>query len=98
MGGQLLRFFQRQTWPLQKRDLTTINEDDFEAVLSALLDGKQGPLLRVFQPVEADLLLIYVMRNQAGHGIESSPTINRRFSELLDRTFFGLFAIAERLF
>jgi hypothetical protein len=98
LGGQLLRFFQSRRWVLTPSDLTSTNSVDFDLCLSTLLDGQKGPLPRSYQPLEADLILIYIMRNQAGHGTVSSTVVCNRFSELLQRILFGLFSVGERLF
>ena len=98
LGGQLVRFFNSQQWLLDGNDLRTINSLDFEENLTALLGGTQGRLSRPFQLVEADLVLVYVLRNQVGHATTSSPVVYSRFAELLDHIFFGLFTIAEKLF
>lgn len=98
LGGQLLRLFTSQHWPITSSDLGAVGTADFEQSLATLLDGKKGPLPRIFQSVEGDLILIYILRNQAGHASVSSPIVWQRFSELLERTLFGLFSIGERLF
>ena len=98
LGGQLLRFFASQQWLLDRTELTAVRTGDFENNLTALLDGIQGPLPRQFQPIEADLVVVYTLRNQAGHAITSSSAVHDRFPDLLERVFFALFTITERLF
>lgn len=99
LGGQLLRFFKSQGWSLaNKPDLSVINSISFDLAITALLNQTQGRLYRLYLPQEADLLLIYVLRNEAGHTPTSSNIINTRFSEIVTRVLFGLFTIAEKLF
>lgn len=98
LGGQLLRFFQNQKWSLTHDDLRKVMAADFEAKLAAILDGQQGPLPRCYLSSQADLVLIYVLRNQASHEVTSSAIICRRFPEFVERVLFGLFVIGEKLF
>lgn len=103
LGGQLIRFFRdnhfvSQPPYLTDTDLSQIGNADFDQCLDALLDGKQGPLPRPFRPLESDLIIIYILRNQAGHATASSDVVSTRFEDLLERVFFGLFQIVEALF
>ena len=98
LGGQLRRFFAGQGWSLTRQELSQINKADFDNTITALLDGQQGPLLRVYQASQADLLVTYAVRNHAAHDVTSSQVVYMRFEELLDRVFHGLFVVAEKLF
>ena len=98
LGGQLVRFFNEHDIPVNNNELGEVVKADFEECLRSLLDNKKGPLPRCFQPVESDLLLILVLRNEAGHAATSSRVISERFNELVERVFFGLFKIVEALY
>lgn len=98
LGGQLLWFFKSQSSQVSDIDLTNINKVDLDLSLKALLDDKRGVLPRRFQPWEADLMIIYLLRNHAGHETTSSSVVCQRFDELLERLFFGLFCIVENLY
>ncbi|MBM3941022.1 MAG: hypothetical protein FJ318_09125 [SAR202 cluster bacterium] len=102
LGGQLLRFFASQGWPLTYSELKRINsafrEGGFDKTCVDLLEGKQGQLPRVFTDVEADLLLMYGVRNQASHSVTSSQLVRQRLQEIVDRFPLGLFTTAQRLF
>ncbi|MFC1964227.1 hypothetical protein ACFLV1_02475 [Chloroflexota bacterium] len=96
----LLWFFKhpRINIPVTKGELKDVRNAEFNKSLLSLLDSRKGSLPRRFQPVESDLLLIYVLRNEAGHASTSSPVISERFNELVERVFFGLFKIVEALY
>jgi hypothetical protein len=94
----LVRFFEKRNIPITEVELKAVGKIDFEKSISSLLDNKKGPLPRRFQFVESDLLLIYVLRNEASHSPTSSLIISERFDELLERVLFGLFKIVEVLY
>lgn len=98
LRGQLYRFFKNQNIQITNTDLDLVKEADFEESLSCLLDNREGPFPRRFQLVESDLLLIYILRNEAAHSAASSRVISERFDELVERVFFGLFKIIEALY
>jgi len=98
LGGQLVRFFTEHDIPVNNNEIREVGKADFEKSLGSLLDNRKGPLPRRFQLVESDLLLIYILRNEAAHAATSSRIISERFNELVERVFFGLFKIVEVLY
>ena len=81
--------------------LATVNREsniDFEKVVKVLLNNGKRLFPRVLEPWESDLLILYVIRNQAGHETKSSRVVLERYGELLERVFFGLFKIVEALY
>lgn len=72
--------------------------DDFEECVKRILNNKQVLSPKNIEPWESDLILIYVLRNEASHAPTSSPVISERFNELVERVFFGLFKIVEALY
>jgi hypothetical protein len=95
---QLKAFFQNRGWSLSQPEITALNATSFDNALTDLLDGARGSSVRIYSPVESDLLILYMLRNEAGHAPTASVVIQSRFSELVERSFFALFTIAEKSF
>jgi hypothetical protein len=66
--------------------------------LNDLLVGNQGSFIRQLQPFEADLMIIYLFRNKAGHSSDSSKFAWENIDNLFEKILFGLFGICEKLF
>ncbi|MDZ4230482.1 MAG: hypothetical protein U1B77_01535, partial [Dehalococcoidales bacterium] len=100
LNAQLEEFFKNHYSRIIGNDLGTYNnscKNDFEGCLKMLLNNEQVLSPKNTEPWESDLILIYVLRKEAGHAATSSDILNARFEELLERVFFGLFKIIEAL-
>ena len=104
LTGQLSNFFKNQHSQIIGKDLRKISElckdkDNREKYLKRLLDNKQVLNPKSINKLwEFDLILIHVLRNEAGHKSKSSNVVSARFEELLERVFFGLFYIVETIY
>ncbi len=96
LARHLEAFFTAKGWG--KPELGTINASNFDAILTELLDGSQQLLKRGYSETESDLLILYALRNKAGHAPTASNAVRNHFPELIERALFGLFTIAEKLF
>lgn len=98
LAPQLKYFIDTQISALIQDEITELNKASFDSALTYLLNGDQGSLWRAYTPIEADLLILYVLRNEAGHAPTASGVVQSRFPDLVQRALFGLFTIADRLF
>jgi hypothetical protein len=101
LKSQLAYFFEKHHSDIKGEDLGKYNGyciTDFEKCLEKLLLNEQVLEGKNIEPWEFDLILIYVLRNEASHSATSSLVISERFSDLLERVFFGLFKIVETLY
>jgi hypothetical protein len=101
LAGQIIRFLKSQKLQFNDADLRNINsiaDVNFDSCLNDLLVGNQGSFIRQLQPFEADLMIIYLFRNKAGHSSDSSKFVWENIDNLFEKILFGLFGICEKLF
>jgi hypothetical protein len=87
--------------PITTAELRELNgrfSGDRGGALVELLDRKIRVNSRLLSPVEADIALAYVLRNDAAHDLCSIAALWQRFPEVEQSLFNTLFLVAEHLY
>ena len=93
------RFINDNGLNIRQSDLDDVRrafEDDPDSTLVRLLDGTFRTRGITPDPIAADLMITYGLRNQLAHGIPQSGATYVRFPDLEPRLFYMLFAAVER--
>jgi hypothetical protein len=81
------------------KELNGIFNSDFNATLTALLDGSfTFPDKTTLSKLQSEIAVAYGLRNRAAHDISPTPVMWERFSEIVQSLFNVLFAMVDYVY
>lgn len=103
IGGQISRFFGTLGSSLDHTAFSVLNHLDLSLSIGALLSASpitdsKGGAIKGYSSSEADLLLVYVLRNAGGHRTDAPRIVAERYEDLLQRALSTLFLVAATLY